>query len=154
MTITSSVFEDGASIPLKYSCEGENINPPLTFAEIPEGTKSLVLLMDDPDVPKDLRPDGMFDHWVVYNLPPETTEISEGSMMQGQQGLNSKGEPQYTGPCPPDREHRYFFKLYALDEELNLESSDSPTKADVEAAMEEHIIEQAELIGLYDKQNK
>ncbi len=152
MKITSSVFNNGERIPAKYTCEGENIIPPLSWSEAPAGTKSFALIMDDPDVPKYLRPDGMFVHWVVFNIPPTVSLIEEGKEPKGLIGLNEAGRPGYTGPCPPDREHRYFFKLYALDGVLDLPASS--TKADVEKAMEWHILEKAELIGLYEKAKK
>ena len=112
MKITSSAFENNGTIPSKYSCDGQSINPPLAFQDVPEKAKSLVMLMDDPDVPKNLKPDGVFDHWVVYNIPTTVHEISENSVPQGvSQGLKGAGQEKYTGPCPPDREHRYFFKF-------------------------------------------
>ncbi len=153
MTITSSVFEPNGSIPQKYSCEGEGVNPPLEFSDVPTGTKSLALLVDDPDVPKELLPSGVFDHWIVYNMPGDTKSISEnsGDSTPGKQGKNGAGKLSYAAPCPPDREHRYFFKLFALDTELDLSE---PTKAEVEQVMQGHIIAQAELIGKYEKQNK
>jgi Raf kinase inhibitor-like YbhB/YbcL family protein len=150
MNIESSAFQPNGLIPEKYSCEGHNINPPLDFKDVPQNTKGLVLLMDDPDVPKNLKPDGVFDHWVIYNIPPETSAIVENTLNSpGVFGKNGRGEPKYTGPCPPDREHRYFFKLYALDTILNF--PEPPDKAAVEKAMEGHIISQAELIGRYPK---
>lgn len=149
MKITSSAFEHNQAIPSKYTCDGENINPPLEFSDIPDNAKSLALIMDDPDVPKNLKPDGMFDHWVVFNIPPEITSIDEDSPPVGVGGENTKGDNAYTGPCPPDREHRYFFKLYALDNILDL--GPDATKKDLEEAMKDHILESAELIGLYER---
>jgi Raf kinase inhibitor-like YbhB/YbcL family protein len=147
--ITSSAFEHNGTIPPKYTCDGEDINPPLMFADIPEGAKSLVLIMDDPDVPKNLRPDGMWDHWVVFNLEPTTVSIEEGKEPAGTSGNNSWGKRGYGGPCPPDREHRYFFKLYALDTKLDLPEGSS--KKEVEQAMRGHVLAQGELIGLYNR---
>jgi Raf kinase inhibitor-like YbhB/YbcL family protein len=149
MKISSPAFENNASIPIKYTCEGENINPAIEFKDVPTGTKSLALLMDDPDVPKNLKPDGVFDHWVVFNMPPETSGIAENSTAPGVTGKNSAGQNKYTGPCPPDREHRYFFRLYALDTMLNLDQN--ATKEDVLKATEGHILEQSELVGKYNK---
>lgn len=149
MKLTSSAFSDGGSIPSQYTCDGNNAIPPLSFSEIPEDTVSLALLMDDPDVPKTLRPDGVFDHWVVYNMSPDIGGIREGTVPTGVQGVNTRGDASYTGPCPPDREHRYFFRLYALDAELHLPSR--ATKADVLAAMEGHILDTAELMGRYER---
>lgn len=150
MNITSPAFGPNESIPSRYTCDGQGVNPPLEFSDAPTGAKSLVLLMDDPDVPKNLKPEGVFDHWVVYNMPPTTTSIAENSLTPGIQGKNGRGDTKYTAPCPPDREHRYFFKLYALDSELKLPAA--PTKAEVETAMSGHILAQAELIGRYNKQ--
>lgn len=152
LTLTSSAFEKDARVPAKYTCDSENISPPLTIANVPAGTKSLVLLMDDPDVPKALLPSGVFDHWVLYGIPPETTHIPEGGVA-GNPGLNGAGKSGYTGPCPPTEyeptEHRYFFKLYALD--TTLEFFKQPTKANVEGAIQGHIIESAELMARYDR---
>ncbi len=149
MQISSSAFSHNGIIPSLYTCEGKNINPPLQFTAAPSTTISLVLLMDDPDVPKSLRPDGMYDHWVLFNIPPDITSIEENSIPSGTQGKNTAGENCYIGPCPPDRQHRYFFKLYALDTLLDLHAG--ATKAEVEKAMHGHIIAFAELIGLYEK---
>ena len=149
MQLTSSVFEDQGLIPLKYTCDGENISPPLNISGVPSGAKSLVLIMEDPDVPKTIRPDGMWDHWVVFNIPTEVNDITEGFNPPGVMGSNTRGDLSYGGPCPPDREHRYFFKLYALDKILDLQVGAS--KADVEKAMEGYIIEKAELMGRYER---
>ena len=156
MKITSSAFENNGIIPTKYSCDGQSINPPLAFENVPENAKSLVMLMDDPDVPKNLKPDGVFDHWIVYNIPPSVHEIAENSVPQGvSQGLNGAGQEKYTGPCPQDKEHRYFFKLYALDTELQFADPSKVSKQAVIGKMQGHIIEQAELIGRYNRpQNK
>jgi len=154
MKITSPLFEDGSVIPTKYTCDGDNVNPPLVFESVPSQTVSLVLLMDDPDVPTNLRPDGNFDHWVVFNMPGRKIGISEDSVPgRSLVGRNSRGESKYTGPCPPDREHRYYFRLYSLDIKLDLDLT--ATKADVLAAMDGHINEVAELMGTYNRpQNK
>lgn len=158
MTLTSSVFEHGGKIPSKYTCDGENLSPPLTISGIPEGAQSLVLIMDDPDIPqvfKEQRGIDSFDHLVAYNIPTNTIEVGEGNLI-GEVGFNGKGEKAYTGPCPPTEykptEHRYFFKLYALSGALSFEHV--PTKAEVEQAMSDIILEQAELVGLYDRANK
>lgn len=154
MKLTSSAFTQGSSIPQQYTCDGDNnVNPPLTIADVPEGTKSLALIMDDPDVPKALRPDGVFDHWVLFNMPPTTTSIPEGGSIVGNMGANGAGQNTYTGPCPPTEyepsTHRYFFTLYALDSTLALESGAS--KKEVLDAMEGHILEQAQLMGTYSR---
>ena len=149
MKITSPAFKEGGIIPSLYTCEGKNINPALEFANIPPEAKSLVLINDDPDVPKTLRPDGMYDHWVIFNIPPSTHKIAEHSTPPGIQGKSTNGKNQYVGPCPPDREHRYFFKLYALDKLLDL--LPGATKKEVESAMHGHIVAQCQLMGRYEK---
>ena len=150
MKIESSAFMPNESIPLQYTCDGANTNPPLSFSDVPEKTQSLVLIMEDPDVPVSIRPDGMWDHWVVFNIPPETREIGEGAEPKGIQGMTTFGKTGYGGPCPPDREHRYFFKLYALDAMLDL--PEGATKEEVITAMEGHILSSAELVGKYNRQ--
>ncbi len=151
MKITSTAFEQEEKIPKKYTCDGENVNTPLKFSEVPENAKSLVLLMDDPDIPDFVKQKmgiQVYDHWVLFNINPNTTEIQEGEA-PGTQGNNTGGKANYTGPCPPDKEHRYFFKLYALDTELNL--PEGSTKKEVEKAMQEHILAEATLIGKYER---
>lgn len=150
MVLTSDAFHHEHSIPSKYTCDGENINPPLKIDEVPEGAKSLVLIMDDPDVPSSVREDNNWDHWLVWNIPPNTEMIAENSAPPGTVGRNTGGKYAYGGPCPPDREHRYFFKLYALDKELDLESD--ATKADIEKAMNGSILSEAVLMGTYERQ--
>ncbi len=148
MKIISAKFENGGLIPAKYTCNGENISPPLEFVDVPEEAVSLVLIMDDPDVPVVVRDDGVWDHWVKFNIPPSIRMIEEGEEPEGVSGMGTGGNLGYYGPCPPDRQHRYFFKLYALDTKLDL--PEGVTKKEVENAMAEHIIDQAELIGLYE----
>jgi Raf kinase inhibitor-like YbhB/YbcL family protein len=150
MQITSSQFDHEGVIPSKYTCDGENINPPIKIHEVPEQAKTLVLLMDDPDVPTSIREDGMWDHWVLFNIPPETKYINENSVPpEAVSGVNTGKASGYGGPCPPDREHRYYFKLYALDIVIDLD--DTATKADVESAMQGHIIARSELMGRYNR---
>lgn len=152
MQLTSTAFAHNGSIPEAYTCEGENRIPPLSWSGIPEGTKSLALIMDDPDIPESVKQSrgiDVFDHWVVFNMPATTTAVTEGQEPAGTPGNNGRGATGYTGPCPPDREHRYFFRLYALDDELAL--APGATKAQVIAAMQGKIIDTAELIGLYNK---
>jgi hypothetical protein len=147
MKITSPAFKNNGMIPSRYTCDGININPPLTFSDIPENTKTLVLIMDDPDA---VKPAGkVWDHWIVFNIPKETTEIQEDQEPNGIHGKGTSGNLKYHGPCPPDGEHRYFFKLYALNTELNL--IEGSKKSEVEKAMQSYIIEKAELIGKYSK---
>ena len=152
MKLTSPVFAEGGKIPSKYTCEGENINPELHISGVPAHAKALVLILDDPDVPEFVRKDRMYDHWVVFNIPPITAKIPEDSQPQGTPGKNTSGGLNYTGPCPPDREHRYFFKLYALDCELSLPKGAS--KRDVENAIKGHILAQTQLMGRYEKHKK
>ncbi len=149
MKLASPMFEQEGKIPSKYTCDGENISPPLTISDVPPEAKTLALIMDDPDVPKNLREDGMWDHWVVFNIPAGLRDIKEGAEPDGTHGVGSGGNLDYFGPCPPDREHRYFFKLYALDTELDLQ--EKATKQQVEEAMEGHIIANAELMGRYER---
>lgn len=140
-----SVFEHNSVISPKYTCDGEDVNPPLKISEIPEGTASLALIVDDPDAPA-----GTWVHWVVFNIDPKTTRIEENSVPENSiQGVNSFNKNDYGGPCPPSGTHRYFFKIYALDTPLNLDSSAG--KSDVEAAMQGHILASAELVGLYSR---
>lgn len=149
MKLESSAFEHEGVIPAKYTCDGENISPPLKISGVPPGTKSLFLNVDDPDVPKSIRPDGLWNHWLVWDISPETTEIPEGQEPQGIIGKNTGGKFGYQGPCPPDREHRYFFKLYALNTALNLPPETS--KKEVEEAMTGLVLAKAELMGRYVK---
>ncbi|MBI4356644.1 MAG: YbhB/YbcL family Raf kinase inhibitor-like protein [Gammaproteobacteria bacterium] len=149
MQLTSPAFREGERIPMRYTCEGENINPPLFIREVPPLAKSLALIMEDPDVPKQIRPDGMWDHWVVFNLSPTLIEIKAGEEPRGIHGIRTDGQTGYFGPCPPDREHRYYFKAYALDALLHL--APRSTKQQVVAAMQDHILAKAGLMGRYEK---
>ncbi len=145
MKIISPVFKSNEKIPAKYTCQGDDINPQLEISDIPKNAKSLALIMDDPDAPA-----GTWDHWILFNIPPETKQISESSVPKNAvQGKNSWKENKYGGPCPPSGTHRYSFKLYALDTTLNL--NENANKADVETAMKNHILAKTELIGLYSK---
>jgi len=149
--LSSPAFLNNGEIPSKYTCDEDRfLSPPLSISDVPESAASLALIMDDPDVPKAKHLSGVFDHWVLFNLPPDTAEIPEGKSV-GTAGANSRGEMHYTGPCPPPEyepsEHRYVFRLYALDEVLNLPAG--ATKKEVLAAMEGHIIAIAEFVGRY-----
>ncbi|NGX61626.1 MAG: putative lipoprotein LppC [Chlamydiae bacterium] len=148
MKLTSRAFEEGESIPRKYTCQGEGVSPPLEISGVPADAKSLVLLLDDPDVPTFVRKEQMWDHWVVYDIPSSTTRVEEGDKL-GTLGKNTSGNNCYEGPCPPDREHRYFFHLYALDTKLGFPEGE--TKQEVLDAMQGHILAQAELMGRYEK---
>ena len=140
LSVTSPAFGHNARIPAKYTCDGENVNPPLTIKGVPQETKSLVLIVDDPDAVT-----GMWDHWVVWNIPP-TGNIAEATV-PGTEGLTTYREHSYDGPCPPYGTHRYFFKVYALDTLLKLNSN--AAKRDVEKAMQGHVLAEGALIGLY-----
>ena len=142
LTITSSAFESKGVIPAKYTCDGEDVNPPLSFEGVPEGTESLVLIVDDPDAPM-----GTWDHWVVWNIP--SVEKIEENNVPGTEGLNDFGKHSYGGPCPPSGTHRYYFKVYALDRKLDLPSNSR--KRNVEKAMEEHILAKGQIVGLYSR---
>lgn len=146
MNISSPAFGHNESIPSKYTCDGDNVSPPVTFSNIPEGTKSLALIVEDPDAPA-----GLWVHWLVWNIQPDTLEIPEDNVPAGaEQGVSSFERNDYGGPCPPDNQHRYFFKLYALDITLDLEPA-ATYKNDLEKAMEGHTLAKTELIGLYDR---
>ena len=152
MQLMSPAFENGAPIPYVYTCDGKDINPPLEIKGVPDGAKSLVLIMDDPDVPSFVRKDQMWVHWVIYDMPPESRTLKENSTPPGIQGTGTGNQQRYQGPCPPDREHRYFFKLYALKGFLKLKPG--ATKEQVEAAMEGQVLEKTELMGRYVRKKK
>lgn len=149
--LSSPAFEHEGPIPPKYTCDGENISPPLSWEGVPEGAESLALIVDDPDAPLIT-----FVHWVLYNLEPGITELPEGAAARsegsafGMQGVNGFRNAGYGGPCPPgENPHRYFFKLYALDTTLDLEAG--ATKAQLEDAMQGHILAQGQLVGAYGR---
>jgi Raf kinase inhibitor-like YbhB/YbcL family protein len=144
LIITSPAFTAGANIPVKYSCKGENVNPALEIKAIPPEAASLAIVVEDPDAPS-----GVFDHWVAWNLPPDSG-IGENSKA-GVQGNNGKGKPGYTGPCPPYGTHRYFFKVYALDAKLDLPMGTN--KTNLLNAIREHVIAGGELIGKFSSQS-
>lgn len=153
LTLTSSAFEDGGKLPAKYTCEGEGVSPPLAWSELPEGTRSLALVLDDPDAPDPKAPKMVWVHWVVYNLPPTTRALSENAAKTGlpaaaAQGVNDYKQRAYGPPCPPVGRHRYVHKLYALDITLPAQSF---TKAELEAAIQGHVLAKAELVGTYQK---
>lgn len=146
MEITSSRFNHNENIPALYTCDDADINPPLIISGTSEEAKSLVLIVDDPDAPA-----GTWVHWTVFNIDPKTTEISENTVPQGSiEGLTSFNSPGYGGPCPPSGTHRYVFKIYALDETLDLD--ETAKSYDIEQVMEGYILDQAELIGLYSRE--
>ncbi len=154
MRLASSAFDHQGEIPKKYTCDGENLSPPLSWSGAPEGTKSLALIVDDPDAPDPKAPKRVYVHWVLYNLPPDAPGLAEAVSPAGLpagtlQGLNDWGRTGYGGPCPPIGRHRYFHKLYALDKLFK--DLGRPTKSQLLAVMEDHILTQAELIGMYQR---
>jgi Raf kinase inhibitor-like YbhB/YbcL family protein len=154
LSISSRAFGDGQAIPARYTCQGDDIAPDLQWEGVPSKTRRLVLIVDDPDAPDPKAPKMTWVHWVLYNIPPTATGLPEGaasgSLPEGtEEGLNDWKRTGYGGPCPPIGRHRYFFKLYAID--TVLEGLRQPTKAQLESAIQGHIIEQAELVGTYQK---
>lgn len=152
MRITSSKFKHGAEIPTLYTCEGYDWNPPLEFHEVPREAQSLVLIMEDTDVPEELRPDRTWIHWVMYEIPPDCKGIAEHSPPPGTHGRGTNMRTAYMGPCPPDKRHRYFFYLYAVDFMPDWEKG--LTKEEVLQEIEGHIIEKADLMGTYELREK
>lgn len=145
MRITSPAFLNNSKIPSKYTCDGENISPPLEFLDLPLQTRSLVLIVDDPDAPSKT-----WAHWVVYNIDPRVKEVKENTVPQGGElGTTDFGRPGYGGPCPPSGTHRYFFKLYALNAILDL--PEGLNKQQILERMKDNILDQAQLIGLYSR---
>ena len=154
LSITSPAFSNEGSIPTQYTCEGQDVSPPLEFNGAPAAAKSLALIVDDPDAPDPAAPKRVWVHWIVYNLPPTTKELPEAVSVNAlpggtRMGVNDWGKPSYAGPCPPIGRHRYFFKLYALDTVLS--DVDRPSKAALEKAMQGHVIGTATLLGTYQK---
>ena len=146
-TLKSPAFSNESVIPEKYTCDGADMTPPLQWENMPEGTKSLVLIVDDPDAPV-----GIWDHWILYNIPPYITEFTENlqTLPEGTlEGKNSWARTGYGGPCPPDKMHRYFFKLYALDTLLDLPNG--AHKSTILKEMEGHILGETQLMGQYDR---
>lgn len=153
MQITSPVFDHQGMIPAKYTCDGADISPPLAWHDVPQNAKSLALIVDDPDAPDPAAPRMTWVHWVLYDIPPILTGLEEGvadHLPAGiHQATNDFRRTRYGGPCPPVGKHRYFFKLYALDKTFGTQSH--ANKADLEKAMQGHILMKAELVGLYQK---
>lgn len=147
MELTSPAFTHGGAIPSRYTCDGEDLSPPLQISGVPEGTQSLVLICDDP-----VAPGNTWNHWILFNIDPAMTEITEGTEPPGSAGgTNSWGRTGYGGPCPPSGTHRYLFKLFALDAPLPLFES-PPTQQELSTAMQGHVLTQAELMGMYERQ--
>jgi Raf kinase inhibitor-like YbhB/YbcL family protein len=154
LSLTSPAFQHGGAIPMRYTCEEEDLSPQLAWHGVPAGTRSLVLIVDDPDAPDPKAPKMTWVHWLLYNLPPTATGLPEGvaadQLPAGTlQGLNDWRRTGYGGPCPPIGKHRYFHKLYALD--VQLPDLRQPVKTALEKAMHGHVLAQAELLGLYQK---
>ncbi len=149
MTIKSPAFQHEHNIPPRHTCDGADVSPPLAWSGVPSGTKSLALIVDDPDAPDPAAPQMTFVHWVLYNIPPGASGLEEGAAPDAEQGLNDWHNKAWGGPCPPIGRHRYFFKLYALD--AMLPHLKHPTKAALEQAMQGHVLDQAQMIGVYQR---
>jgi Raf kinase inhibitor-like YbhB/YbcL family protein len=146
LQVTSTAFTANGDIPTQYTCEGNDTPPPLSWSEVPAGTKSVAIVVEDPDAPK-----GTFTHWIVTNIPPDVRTLAAGTMPPSGTAValkNDKGKVGYSGPCPPSGKHHYVFKVYALDKSIT-----APTKAMLERAMEGHILAEGELVGMYEKQH-
>jgi Raf kinase inhibitor-like YbhB/YbcL family protein len=157
LAIRSSAFGDGAEIPARYTCEGEDLSPPLEWSGVPAGAKTLALVVDDPDAPDPEAPRMTFVHWVLHEIPPDARGLAEAASRAAlppgaRQGVNDWRRTGWGGPCPPIGRHRYFFKLYALD--VALGDLGAPTKARLEAAMKGHVIAQGQTMGTYEKKKK
>lgn len=154
MKLTSPAFAAGAQIPARFTCEGEDVSPALSWHDVPDGTRSLVLIVDDPDAPDPAAPKMTWVHWLLYNLPPAAGGLPEAQTSESlppatREGVNDWERTGYGGPCPPIGRHRYFHKLYALDVELP--GLGRPDKAALEAAMRGHVLGEAQLMGTYQK---
>ncbi len=154
LKLTSTTFTDGGEIPARYTCDSDDISPPLAWEGLPDDTKSVALIVDDPDAPDPNAPKMIWVHWVLYNIPPSTTvlpqAVSKTDLPEGtKEGVNDWKDTGYRGPCPPVGRHRYFHKLYALD--TVLPNLSNPTKAELEAAMADHVLAKAELVGTYQR---
>lgn len=157
MTLSSAAFKPAGEIPVKHTCEGADVSPPLEWSGVPPSAKSLALIVDDPDAPDPKAPRMTYVHWVLYGIPTTAKGLAEGAAKGGLpagtlEGTNDWKRTGYGGPCPPVGRHRYFHKLYALD--TTLPDLGRPTKAQLEKAMEGHILEKTELIGTYEKKKK
>ena len=161
MELSSTAFTNGGDIPSRHTCEGQDIAPPLQWGGLPEGTRSLALIVDDPDAPDPAHPQRTWVHWVLYDIAPSASGLPEGGkpLPEGtREGLNDWRRTGYGGPCPPVGRHRYYFKLYALDQLLSglhqPNQPGQPTKAALEKAMQGHVLAQAQLLGTYQKRGR
>jgi Raf kinase inhibitor-like YbhB/YbcL family protein len=157
LNLSSTAFAANATIPAKYTCEGANISPPLAWSGASSRARSFALIVEDPDAPDPAKPTRVVTHWVAYNIPGTTAALAENASMKGMpagsaQGQNEGNKPVYMGPCPPIGSHRYFFKLYALDTVLG--GLKNPRKADLQQAMQPHVVDSTQLIGTYQKTKK
>jgi Raf kinase inhibitor-like YbhB/YbcL family protein len=157
LNLSSSAFGANAAIPVKYTCEGANVSPPLAWSGAPSTAKSFALIVEDPDAPDPAKPTRVVTHWVAYNIPGTALALAENASKKGMpagsaQGENEGNKPVYMGPCPPIGSHRYFFKLYALD--TVLAGLRNPKKADLQQAMQKHVVDSTQLIGTYQKTKK
>ena len=157
LALHSAAFDNNSTIPARHTCEGEDTSPPLSWSGVPEGTKSLALIVEDPDAPDPAAPQRIFTHWVLYNLPPDSTGLAPGVESKllppgTAEGYNDWKRAGWGGPCPPIGRHRYFFRLYALD--IKFPDLGAAGRVELLQAMHGHVLEQAELVGLYEKQKK
>ena len=144
MKVSSSAFENEGNIPSEFTCDGQDLSPPLSITDVPKDAKTLAIIMDDPDAPM-----GTFTHWLVWNIPPHKIQFAKGEKLDFVQGSTSFGRTEYGGPCPPSGTHRYFFKIYALDTKLDLKQGSSVK--DLEKAIKGHILAEAVLMGKYSR---
>lgn len=156
-TLSSPAFTEGGAIPMRHTCEGDDVSPPLEWSGAPDGTRSFTLIVDDPDAPDPAKPQSIFVHWVLYNIPSVAKSLHEDAIAHGlpdgaEHVKNDWKHPRYGGPCPPIGRHRYFFRLYALDTELT--GLGRATRADVDRAMEGHTLATAQLMGTYQKSKR
>lgn len=152
--LSSTAFDHQGEIPRKFTCEGEDVSPPLHWSGVPSGTRSFALIVEDPDAPDPKAPRLIWTHWVLYNIPADTTTLAEDEKRHGVppgvlQGINGWTRTGYGGPCPPVGRHRYFHRLYALD--VALPNLDRPDRKALRAAMKGHVLGEAELVGTYEK---
>lgn len=157
LTLRSPAVDDGGVLPVRFTCDGDGVSPPLAWEQVPAGTRSLVLIVDDPDAPDPARPQRVFVHWVVYDLPPAVERLAEAASPDAlpdpaRQARNDRQQPAYTPACPPIGRHRYFFHLHALDAELG-DLGPEVGRREVEAAMRDHVLERATFVATYARED-